>query len=163
MGFVGTPPSECPGHERVPRYVSRPRFAERAREREQHRTRCERDHRAAGTDDVTARVHDECARRQQRFDLFEQEEPLPAARNQPRCGRVQDENGAVDFRRQRRDASVARGVLGPGERGARRLRPEPPHREPRGHQLVGRPRRRRQTRGVEPGEGAFGLVDPSDQ
>ena len=73
-------------------------------------------------------------------------------------------DGAFDFRRQRRDAGVARGALGPGERRARRL---------------GRRRRRiaipattsswaalnggRERRGVELGERALGLVEAPDQ
>ena len=44
MRFIGVPGAEGARDERAPRHVSRPRFAERAREREQHRTRRERDH-----------------------------------------------------------------------------------------------------------------------
>ena len=58
---------------------------------------------------------------------------------------------------------LARGALGPRERGARRLRPEAPHRDPRDHQLVGGPRRGRQGRGVELGERTLGLVEAPDQ
>ena len=89
MRFIGELRSEGPRHERVPRYVSRPRFAQRACEREQHRTLGERHHRACTAHDMTARVHDESVRRQQRFDLLEQEESLPAIRDQARSGRVQ--------------------------------------------------------------------------
>ena len=123
MRFIGALRSECPRDERVPRHVSGPRFAQRSCEREQHRTLCERNHRACVTHDMTARVHDECFRRQQRFDVLEQEESLPATRNQARSGRVQDEVCTFDLRRQRRDACVARCALGPSERSARRLRP----------------------------------------
>ena len=112
---------------------------------------------------MTARVHDECVRRQQRFDLLEQEESLLATRNQARSGRVQDEECAFDLRRQRRDPCVARGALGASERSARRLRPEAPDRDPRDHQLVGGPRRGREGRGVELGERTLGLVDAPDQ
>ena len=58
---------------------------------------------------------------------------------------------------------VARGAPGPGERRARRLRPETPHRDPRDHELVDGLRRRREGRGVEPGERALGLGDAPDQ
>ena len=112
---------------------------------------------------MTARVHDERFRRQQRFDLFEQEESLLATRNQARRGRVQDEECAFDLRRQRRDTCVARGALGPSERSARRLRPEAPNRDPRDHQLVGGTRRGRQRRRVELGERTLGLVEAPDQ
>ncbi len=112
---------------------------------------------------MTARVHDECFRRQQRFDLLEQEESLLATRNQARSGRVQDEACAFDLSRQRRDTCVARCTLGPSERGARRLRPEAPHRDPCNHQLVSGPRRGREGRGVELGERTLGLVDAPDQ
>ena len=72
------------------------------------------------THDMTARVHDERLRRQQRFDLLEQEESLLATRNQARRGRVQDEGCAFDLRRQRRDAA----------RGAPRARPGRAQRAP---------------------------------
>ena len=88
---------------------------------------------------MTARVHDECVRRQQRFDVREPEESLPAPGNQARRGRVQDEGGAFDLRRQRRDAGVVRGALGPSERRARRLRPEAPNRDAGDDQLVDGP------------------------
>jgi hypothetical protein len=112
---------------------------------------------------MTARVHDERVRRQQRFDLLEQEGSLLAARNQARGGRVQDEECAFDLSRQRRDTCVPRGALGPSERSARRPRPEAPHRDPRGHQLVDNSRRGREGRGVELGERTLGLVDAPDQ
>src|SRR3989449_7941685 len=163
MRFVRELRSECARDERVPRYVSRPRFAQRACEREQHRTPRERDHLACVTHGVTARVHDECARRQQRFDLLEQEEPLLAPRNQARGRRGQDEECAFDLGRQRRDARVVRRALGPSERRARRLRPEAPQRDPRDHQLVAGPRRGRKGCGVERGEGTLGFVDAPDQ
>ena len=52
---------------------------------------------------------------------------------------------------------------GPRERGARRLRPQAPHRDPRDDQLVGGPQRGREGRGVERGERALGLVEAADQ
>ena len=87
MRFIDELRSECARDERVPRYVSRPRFAQRACERELHRTLCERDHLAFVTHDMTVSVHDECFRRQQRFDLLEQEESFLSTRNQARSGR----------------------------------------------------------------------------
>ena len=89
MRFVGELRPERSRDERVPRHIRRPRLAQRAREREQHRTRRERDRRASGAHDVTAGVDDEGARRQQRFDLVEQEQSLLAARNQACRRRVQ--------------------------------------------------------------------------
>ena len=163
MRFVGVLRSERARDERVPRHVSRPRFAQRACEREQHRTPRERDHRACVTHDMTAGVHDECLRRQQRFDLLEQEESLLATRNQARRGRVQDEGRAFDLRRQRRDTCVARGALGPSERRARRLRPQAPHRDARDDQLVGGSQCGRERRGIEGGERTLGLVEAADQ
>ncbi len=58
---------------------------------------------------------------------------------------------------------MARCAPGPSERGARRLRPEASHRDPRDCQLVGGPRRGREGRGVEFGERSLSLVDASDQ
>ncbi|MNC84784.1 hypothetical protein D3C83_03520 [compost metagenome] len=161
--FIGALQSECARDERVPRHVCRPRFAQRAREREQYRTPCERDHRACLAHDMTACVHDERFRRQQRFDFLEQKESLLATRNQARRGRVQDERRAFDLRRQRGDGCVARGALGASERSARRLRPEASHRDPRNHQLVDGPQRGRQKRGIEIGERALGLFEAPDQ
>jgi hypothetical protein len=112
---------------------------------------------------MTARVHDERVRRQQRFDLLEQEELLFAPGNQARRGRVQDEACAFDLGRQRRDPGVARGALGPSEGSARRLRSEAPHRDPRDHQLVDGSRRGREGRGVELGERTLGLVEAPDE
>ncbi len=112
---------------------------------------------------MTAGVHDKCSRRQQRFDLVEHEESLPATRNPARSGCVQNEACAFDLCRQRRDACDVRCALGPGERRARRLRPEASDRDPRDHQLIGGPRRRRERRGIEPGERALGFVDAPDQ
>ena len=163
MRFIGVLRPECPRDERGPRHVSGPRLAQLACEHEQHRAPCERDHRACVTHDITARVHDECLRRQQRFDILEQEEPLLATRDQARRGRVQHEGCAFDLRRQRRDICVARGALGPSESSARRLRPKASHRDPRNHQLVGGPQRGREGRGVELGERTLGLVKAADQ
>ena len=59
--------------------------------------------------------------------------------------------------------ACARGALGPGERRARRLRPQASHRDPRNDQLVGGPQRGREGRGVELGERALGLVEAPDQ
>ena len=84
-------------------------------------------------------------------------------RDQARRRRVQNARRAFDLRRQRRNTRLARGVLGPSERGARRLRPEAPHRDAGDHQLVSRPQRGREGRGVELGQRALGLVEPPDQ
>ena len=70
---------------------------------------------------------------------------------------------AFDFRRQRRNAGVARCTPGPRERGARRLRPQAPHRDARDHQLMDGPRRGRERRGVELRERTLGIVDAPDQ
>ena len=67
------------------------------------------------------------------------------------AGVFRTRQAAFDLRRQRRDACVARGALGAGERRARHLRPEAPHRDPRHHQLVDNSRRGREGRGVELG------------
>ena len=86
MRFIGAPRSEGARDERVRRDVSRPRFAQRACEREQHRTPGERDRLACVTHNMTAGVDHECVRRQQRFDLLEQEKSLLATRHQARSG-----------------------------------------------------------------------------
>ena len=113
--------------------------------------------------DMTAGVHDQRLRRQQRFDLLEQERALLAPRDQARRGRVQHAGCAFDLRLQRRDTGVARGALRPGERRARRPRPQAPHRDPRHDQLVGGTQCRRQGRGVEPAKRTLGLLEAADQ
>src|SRR5215472_4135301 len=112
---------------------------------------------------MTARVHDKRFRRLQRLNLLKQEEAFLATSNQARRGRVEHERCAFDLGYQRGDTCVARGALGPSERSACRLRPEPPHRDPRDYQLVSGPRRGREGRGVELGERTLGLVYSTDQ
>ena len=113
--------------------------------------------------DMAARVHDERVRSRQCLDFLEQEQPLLATRHQARSGPVQDVECALDLGRQRGDACLVRGAVGPSEGRARHVRPEAPDRDPRGHQLVNGSRRGRQRRGVELGEPALGLVDAPDQ
>jgi hypothetical protein len=155
MRFIDEPCSECARKEHIPRNVAGPRFCQRSCEREQHRTRCKRDHSTINAHNMTACVHDERFRCQQRFNLFEQEEPLFAACNQA-CGwRLQDKDGAFHLCRQGRDTCEARGAFRSSERGTRCLRLEASHRNPRNHEFVGGPGRRREGRGVQLGEHAL--------
>ena len=112
---------------------------------------------------MTACIHDERSRRQQRFNLVKPEEPFVTGRNQARGRRVQDKGSAFDLCQQRRDARKACGTLGLDKRIARRFRPQAPHRDPRDHELVGSPQSRRQGRGIELRQRAFSLVELSDQ
>ena len=100
------------------RHVFRPSFAQRACEREQYRSSRERNDHAWVTYDMTARVHDQRFRRQQRFDLFEQQEPDLAARNQARRRRVQDERCAQPPPLTQGYVPAPRGALGPSQRSA---------------------------------------------
>jgi len=134
-----------------------------AREGKQDWTPCERDHRACVTHDMTARVHDEGLRCQQLFDVREQEESLPAVRNQACRRRVEDDGCPFDVRHQRRNTCVPREPLGPSERSSRCFRSESPHRDSRHHQLMRGPRRGRQRGGVELRERTLGLVEVPDQ
>jgi len=68
---------------------------------------------------MTAGVDDEGLRREQGFDVVEQEQPLTAVRDQSRGGRREGGGGAGDFRGQRRDARVTRGRLRATQRRAR--------------------------------------------
>ena len=112
---------------------------------------------------MAAGVDDQRLRRQHASTSSSRSEPLRALRDQARRGRVEDEGSAFDLRRQRGMPRQARGMLGPGECRARRLRPQAPDRDPRNHQLVGGPRRGRERRGVEPGERVLGLIEAADQ
>jgi hypothetical protein len=113
--------------------------------------------------DVSARVHDQRPRGQQRLDLVEQEQPLLATRDPARRGRAQDEGRTFDLRRQRGDVRLVRGVLDPRERGTRRLGIEAPNGQTRHNQLMGGSQRRRQGPGVELGERTLGLVEAPEQ
>jgi hypothetical protein len=133
--LVGFPASERARHEHVPWNVARPRLPERAGERKQHRARGERNHRAPATHDVPAPVHDEGVRRQECFDVLEEQETLAAVLDAARGGRVQDEDRGVDLRRQRGDARLSGGAAGPGE-AARAACPEAPDRDAGDDELV---------------------------
>ena len=163
MRFISVLRPEGACEERASRDVRGPGLAQRACKCEQYRTRRERDHGVCIAHDVAACVHDERPRSQQRFNLLKQEEPLLARRDQTRGRRVQDKGCAFDLRHQRRDARMTRGALGLDKRIARRLRPQAPHRDPRDHELVGSPQRRRQGRGIELRQRALGLVEAPDQ
>src|SRR5947207_10833097 len=80
---------------RSPRYVSRPRFAERACEREQHRTLCKRHDSVFVTHDMTASVDDECFRREQRFDVLEPQDSLRAIRSEEHTSELQSHSDLV--------------------------------------------------------------------
>jgi len=86
-----------------------------------------------------------------------------AARDQARRGRFHHEGCVSNLRRQRGDVRLARGVLGPSERGARRLRLQAPNRNSRNRQLVGGPRRGWERCGVELRDCTLGLVEAADQ
>jgi len=163
MRCIGELRPEGPREERTPRDVSGPRLAKRSCEGEQDGTPGERDHRVCVTHGMAARVHDERPRRQQRRDVIEQEQALLAAHNQPRRRRVQRAGCALDLRRECGDGGVVRGTRGPGQRSARRFRPEASHRDPRNNQLVGGPRRGRKGFGIESRERMLGIVESPDQ
>ena len=119
MRLVGALCAERACNQRVSRNVCRPRFGQRAHQREQHRTFCERDHGAVVVHRMAARVDDECLRSEQCFHFREQQRTLFRVRDQPRGRRVQRERHAFDLGRQRRDACVARCTARPSS--ARRV------------------------------------------
>ena len=121
MRFIHESRSEGPRHQHIPRHVTRPRFAQRACEREQHRTRCQRNHFAPDAYYMTACVNHQRFRRQQRFNLIKQERPLLATRNQARRRRVQNAGRAFNLRRQCRDTCVPGGAVRSRQRSARRF------------------------------------------
>jgi hypothetical protein len=132
------------------RDVSRPCFAQRAGEREQHRrsqarSPCDRDARHGG-------VHDQRLRRQQRSTSSSTRTVPPRAMSAAGAFRTSD---ALNLRQP--GCLAARSVFRPGERSACRLGMEASHRDPCDHELV-MVRRGRERRGVA-GERALGLVD----
>ena len=124
-------------------------FAQRACQREQYRTRRERDHHTSIPHEVAARIDDKGPGGQKRFDHLEQEGALLPARYHARHGRIHYEGCAFDLRGQGGQDRVARGVLGPSRRRARRRRVQTSNRDTRNSQLIGGPRCRRERRGVE--------------
>jgi hypothetical protein len=125
-----------PGKEQVPRHVAGPRFAQRSCEREQYRTRCQRDHGAALRTTFRHASTTKRFRRQQRFDLFEQKGPLRATGNQACRGRIQNEDAlstsAVSAGMHA--CRAARSARASAARAALVL--QAPHRDARNHQLV---------------------------
>src|SRR5262249_44895794 len=153
----------CALDERISRWVSGPRLAKRTCEREQYWTPCQRDHCVFATNDMTARIHDECPRFQYRFNLLEPEVSLLAADNQARRRRVKHKGCAFHLRHQCGDACLAGGMLGPSERSARDLDPKASDCDPGNDQFVGGPRRGRKGSRIEPSERMLGLVETPDQ
>ena len=122
--------TERASDERVSRYVAGPRFAERARQREQHRTLCERDRRC-----LPSRTTCRHASTTNAFDASSASTSSSSriARrhgDQARSRRVQSAARVSTSAVNAGILRVARGAFGAGERGARRLRPQTPHRDP---------------------------------
>ncbi len=163
MRFVGMLRAERAGEQHIPRRVPRPRFAERARKREQHRAPCKRHEDVPLAHEIAAGVDDKRVRSEQRFDLLEQERALLAARDQPRRRHVEDGAGLIDLRHERRNARPARGFLGAGERRARRRGADTPHGYPADRELMDGAQRRRKSREIELRKLALGIVEASDQ
>ncbi len=163
MRFIDMLRPECSRKQRASRHVFWPRFCERAGKREQYRTPRERDHCVCVAHGITACIHNERLRRQQRFDLFEQERALLAARNQPRRRCVQNARRIFDLRQKRGDTRITCLAFSDNQRGARVLRPKASHRDPGNDQFVSGPPCGRKGRWVEPGERTFGLVEAPDQ
>src|SRR4051812_16482232 len=108
MRFVDKLRSECPRNQRVSRDICRPRLSQCACQREQHRSRCQRHHFLLVTHHITASVHHECLRREQRFNLLQQKRAFLAICDLARSGRVQHEECASHFRSQRRNTCLTR-------------------------------------------------------
>ena len=148
--FIGALARKCPRHECIPAVFLWPRLGQRAGEREQHRSPREGDHLARVTHHITACIHDQRLRCQQRFDLLEQQ------RVAPRHGQSGAPRACSGPRMRFQLPPSAQGCrpgtrrCGPGERCARRVRPQAPHRNPRNHQFVGGPGRGRERRRFEP-------------
>jgi hypothetical protein len=81
------------------------------------------------THDVSARVDDECVRRQQRFDLLEQV-VASRHRDQARAGALKTRNAACSTSAVSAGIRVLYTTRSPLERGARGFRSQAPHRDP---------------------------------
>ena len=145
--------------------VGRPGLGERAGEREQHRTPAsETDHVSALTRTTwrqasTTSAFDAC-----NASTSSSSRALLAARDQARRRRARARAGALSTSAISAGMPASRAARSrPGQRRARRLRAQAAHGDARDHQLVRGPRRRRQRRGVEPGQRALGLVETADQ
>src|ERR1700688_3198274 len=112
---------------------------------------------------MAARIRYECVRRQQRFDIFEQNESLLATRNKARGRSIQNSRCAFYLRCQCRDTCFACGMLGPCQRTTCLFGPEAPHGDPSKHEFVGSPRRRREETWIEVSELKLRLIEAPDQ
>ncbi len=163
VGFVDVLGAERAGKQHVPRHVSGPRLAERAREREQHRAPCERHQRIPFTHEIAAGVDHKRRRRKQRLDLLQQQRPLLPTRNQPRRGRIEAGECLFHLCRERRNACPARGFLGAGKCRVCCLGADTPHGNSGDRKLMDGPQRGRQGRKIELRQPVFGLVEMPDQ
>jgi hypothetical protein len=163
MRFIGLLRAKGACEQRASRNICRPGFAERAHKGEQYRTCGERDRGACVAYDMAACVHDEGARSQYRFNLLKEEGTFLTTRNHARGGSVQDEGGAFDLCRQRRDAGMVRRALGRDKGSACRPYSQPSHRDASNSEFMGSPQSRPQGRSIELCQRAFGLVETSDQ
>ena len=163
MGFVGVLRAERAREQHIPRHVSGPCLAERARKREQYRTSRERHEHVPLAHEVAAGIDDKRLRRLQRLDVLQQERALLAARDQPRRRRLEDNESLFDLRHERRDAGPARGFLGAGERRMCRPGADTPHPNPGNRELMDGAQRRRKRREIDLRKLVFGIVEAPDQ
>ncbi len=157
------PEDEGVGDERVSRHVARPGFGQRAGQREQHGACGQRHHGIRIPHRKPAGIDDQHIGREQRFHVFEPEQPRIAAREQAGSGGVQGEDGVVDFCAQGWDAGLASRLLSVDQGYARGLGLHAAHGNAGDDQRVRRPQCRRQARWFEYGQCALGLVQPADQ
>ena len=112
------------------RRVVGPRLGQRAGQREQNRTRLERNRLPDAAHSVTAGVDDERLRCKQRFDFVERAEAARRALISRAAGASSSAGRALDLGGERRDARPARGATSAcAQRGARRVDPQTPHRD----------------------------------
>jgi hypothetical protein len=163
MGFVGPAHAERAGDQHVALDVARPRFGQRACQREQHRPARQRPPCRAGAQTAPARIEHQRTGVQQGFDLVEAERLLAvrvmAAGRRPieraaRLGHLGEERGhARSLGRLVGDRQCRPGV-GRAQRAQRQL-----GRGQRGHRL----QRRRHRARIERGERGGGLLDAAEQ
>src|SRR5215467_11502762 len=112
---------------------------------------------------MTASVHNECFRRQHRFDIFKEKESLCAVLNQTRSRCIEHNVCALDLRSQRWDPRVVCCTRGPPECSVCIAGPETSNREARNYQFVGGLQCGRESTWIQIDEYVLGFVHTPDQ
>ena len=97
MRIIGVLSAERPCQQRSPWHIAGPSFGEHPGQSEQYRACFKRNRLAGMADNMAAGIDDEGLRRQESFHIVESQKLLPAPRDQPRRGLIQDASRGFNF------------------------------------------------------------------